>query len=101
MLREERQERLQIQQEAEASLKASLKVMRAERLLRVAPLENSMNVCDVLLAQRMLPKWLEALSAAAPRHGRGSVVQCSVLHRPEYWPFARTFSVVHFMLQYQ
>ena len=100
-LKEEVQARLAIRQEAERSLKATLKAKRAKRPLRVVPLENCMNVCDTLLAQRMLPKWLEALSAAAPRSGRGSVVQCRVLQGPEYWPFARTCSVVHFILQYQ
>lgn len=59
-----RQTRLAILKDARQAVKENVKSRRAERLIRFAPLDNCMNVCDSLLRQRMLPKWfrVQALS---------------------------------------
>lgn len=94
----ERNVRLQIRQDAQAAVKTTIKSHRADKLLRVPPLETNRNICDSLLAPRILPKWLQAFARAASSSGTGHTAQYEVLHAPEYWPFTCACSVGHFSL---
>lgn len=94
-------DRIRIWQDAQQAVTEAVTERGAERLMRAAPLDNVISVCDVLLAQRMLPMWLQAFRAQAPKRGEGAVANCKVLHKPEYWMFSRSCSIVYFALQYK
>lgn len=89
-------------------MKETVKARRAERLIRVAPMEDPLKVCDVLWAKRMLPKWLEAFRAEARGTSPGSgaslktlpVVNCEVRCEPEMWLFSRDWCTAHFAVEY-
>lgn len=72
-----------------------------QMLIRVAPLEVLTRTCEVMLAQRMLPKWLQAFKAAAPRKGEGAVASCEVLHSPEYWLLSKSYNLALFVVKYR
>lgn len=81
--------------------KDSIKTKRADRMVRVLPLQQSIDVCNDLLGHRMLPKWLQEFQRKAPLNGVGSVDSCDVLQSPEYWVFNKYVGVGHFWLQYK
>ena len=97
--RAQAKERVHFWDEAQKLVREDVKAMRAGRLIRVQPLENPMRVCEVLLAQRMLPKWLEGLATRDAYSGKGAGVTFEVLHAPQYWIFSRVYSVAHFVLR--
>ena len=81
-------------------MKQTVKSRRAERLLRVVPLDSPVNACDSLLSQRMASRWLEAFCGEAPSTGKGSIATWEVLCSLDYWIFDRSSSVMHLRLQY-
>lgn len=60
-----------------------------------------MHVCEVLLAQRMLPEWLEVFTCMASHSGKGGIASCEALHGPEYRLLYKTSSTVQFVLRYK
>lgn len=90
----------------------SIKALSAEGVARTLPLTHSIDLCHDLLAQRMLPVWLQVVCAKAPRNnsatpttsskssGAGATCSYKVLQTPAYWAFGKHVGLAQFMLQY-
>ena len=90
----------------------SIKALRADGVARTLPLTHSIDLCHDLLTQRMLPVWLQAVCAKAPRDhstppttsskssGAGATCAYKVLQSPTYWVFRKHVGLAQFMLQY-
>lgn len=80
--------------------RASVKAMRAERMVRALPLWHPVDLCHELLGQRMFLKWLQAVKRK-PSRSVGAVTKCEALQIPEYWPFHKYLGLGHFVLEYK